>query len=58
VRSAHLTLAIAASLTPLMHKGNALTRNTHIFLNVVLLGLFGWQAVTGVEILQRIISKM
>ena len=51
-------IAIAASLTPLMQKGNDLARNTHIFLNIVLLGLFGWQAVSGVEILQRIISKM
>ncbi len=51
-------IAIAASLTPLMQKGYDWARNTHIFLNVVLLGLFGWQAVTGVEILQRIISKM
>jgi uncharacterized membrane protein len=51
-------IAIAASLTPLMQKGNDLARNTHIFLNVVLLGLFGWQAVSGLEILQRIISKM
>jgi Protein of unknown function (DUF4079) len=51
-------IAIAASLTPLMQKGNDLARNAHIFLNVVLLGLFGWQAVSGVEILQRIISKM
>jgi hypothetical protein len=58
VRSAHLTLAIAASLTPFMQKGNDWARNTHIFLNVLLLGLFGWQAVTGVEILQRIISKI
>jgi hypothetical protein len=51
-------IAIGASLTPLMQKGNDWARNTHIFLNVVLLGLFGWQAVSGVEILQRIISKM
>jgi Protein of unknown function (DUF4079) len=51
-------IAIAASLTPLMQKGNDLARNTHIFLNVLLLGLFGWQAVSGVEILQIIISKM
>jgi magnesium-transporting ATPase (P-type) len=51
-------IAIAASLTPLMQKGNDWARNTHIFLNIVLLGLFGWQAVSGVEILQRIISKM
>jgi len=58
VPSAHLTLAIGASLTPLMQKGNDWARNTHIFLNVVLLGLFGGQAVIGVEIVQRIISKM
>jgi hypothetical protein len=51
-------IAIGASLTPLMQKGNEWARNTHIFLNIVLLGLFGWQAVSGVEILQRIISKM
>ena len=51
-------IAIGASLTPLMQKGNDWARNAHIFLNVVLLGLFGWQAVSGVEILQRIISKM
>ena len=51
-------IAIAASLTPLMQEGNDWARNAHIFLNVVLLGLFGWQAVSGVEILQRIISKM
>jgi hypothetical protein len=58
VLRAHFTLAIAALLTPWMQKGNDWARNTHIFLNVVILGLFGWQAVTGVEILQRIISKM
>jgi len=51
-------IAISASLTPLMQKGNNVARYTHIFLNVTLLGLFGWQAVTGVEIVQRIISKM
>jgi Protein of unknown function (DUF4079) len=51
-------IAISASLTPLMQKGNDIARYTHIFLNVTLLGLFGWQAVTGVEIVQRIISKM
>ncbi len=51
-------IAIAASLTPFMQKGKDWARYTHIFLNVVLLGLFGWQAITGVEIVQRIISKM
>ncbi|MFE1748773.1 DUF4079 domain-containing protein [Coleofasciculus sp. H7-2] len=51
-------IAVSAALSPYMQKGHDWARYTHIFLNVVLLGLFGWQAVSGVEILQRIISKM
>jgi uncharacterized membrane protein len=51
-------IAIAAALVPLMQKGNELARITHITLNVVILGLFGWQAVTGMDIVQRILSKM
>ena len=51
-------IAISASLSPFMQKGQNWARFTHIALNVVLLGLFGWQAVTGVEIVQRIVSKM
>lgn len=51
-------IAVSASLSPLMQKGQDWARYTHIFLNVALLGLFGWQAVTGMEIVQRIISKL
>lgn len=51
-------IASSAALVPWMQKGNDLARITHISLNVVLLGLFGWQAVTGMQIVQRIISKM
>lgn len=51
-------IAASASLSPFMQKGQNWARFTHIALNVVLLGLFGWQAITGVEIVQRIISKM
>ena len=51
-------IAAAASLSPFMQKGQNWARVTHIALNVVLLGLFGWQAITGVQIVQRIISKM
>ncbi|WP_421656069.1 DUF4079 domain-containing protein [Leptothermofonsia sp. ETS-13] len=51
-------IAVSAALSPLMQKGVEWARYTHIFLNVTILGLFGWQALTGVEILQRIISKM
>lgn len=51
-------IAVAAALVPLMQKGNEVARVTHIALNVTLLGLFGWQAVTGMDILQRIVSKL
>lgn len=51
-------IATSAALSPLMQKGQNWARFTHIAFGVVLLGLFGWQAVTGVEIVQRIISKM
>lgn len=51
-------IALSASLSPFMQKGQNWARFTHIALNVALLGLFGWQAITGVEIVQRIVSKM
>lgn len=51
-------IAISASLSPFMQKGQEWARSTHIGINVILMGLFTWQALTGVEILQRIISKM
>ncbi|MGB8699310.1 MAG: DUF4079 domain-containing protein [Thermosynechococcaceae cyanobacterium] len=50
-------IAVSAGLTPLMQKGNALARNTHIALNIGLLGLFGWQAVTGMQIVQKILTN-
>jgi hypothetical protein len=51
-------IAISAALTPYMQKGQDWARYGHIGINVVIVGLFGWQAVSGLEILQRIISKM
>ncbi len=51
-------IAVSAALSPLMQKGQDWARYTHIFLNVAILGLFGWQAVTGMDIVQRIISKL
>ncbi|MEL7037336.1 MAG: DUF4079 domain-containing protein [Cyanobacteria bacterium J06592_8] len=51
-------IATSASLTPWMQKGFDWARYTHIALNVTLLALFTWQAFTGVEIIQRIISDM
>lgn len=51
-------IAVSAGLSPLMQKGVDWARYTHIFLNMVILGLFGWQAVTGVQIVQRIITDI
>jgi hypothetical protein len=51
-------IAVSASLVPYMQKGNELARVTHIALNVALLGMFGWQAVSGMEIVQKIVSRM
>lgn len=51
-------IAVSASLVPLMQKGNNLARNTHVSLNIVLLGLFGWQAVTGMQIVQKILDRI
>jgi uncharacterized membrane protein len=51
-------IATSTALVPSMQKGNELARITHITLNVILLGLFGWQAVTGMDIVQRIIAKL
>jgi hypothetical protein len=50
-------IALSAALSPLMQKGQEWARYTHIGLNMGLLGLFGWQALTGVQILQRIVSS-
>ncbi|MBD2777576.1 DUF4079 domain-containing protein [Iningainema tapete] len=50
-------VAISASLSPFMQKGANWARLSHILLNFVLLGLFLWQALTGVEIVQRILSQ-
>lgn len=51
-------IAVSAALSPYMQKGHDWARSTHIGINLVIVGLFGWQAVSGVEILLRIISKM
>ncbi|EAZ89394.1 DUF4079 domain-containing protein [Crocosphaera chwakensis] len=51
-------IAVSASLSPLMQKGNELARYTHITLNTAIVGLFGWQAFSGMNIVQKILDKM
>ncbi|MBE9007163.1 DUF4079 domain-containing protein [Fortiea sp. LEGE XX443] len=50
-------IAFSASLSPFMQKGANWARMTHILLNFVILGLFTWQAISGVQIVQRILSN-
>lgn len=51
-------VTISASLVPYMQKGNSFARFTHVGLNMTMLLVFAWQAFTGLEILQRIISRL
>jgi hypothetical protein len=50
--------ALSASLAPLMQQGKDWARYTHISINTFLVGIFAWQAVTGFEIVQKILSQM
>jgi hypothetical protein len=52
------TMAIAAALAPFMQKGSDWARVSHIMLNAILVILFGWQAVTGMQIVQKILERM
>lgn len=51
-------IATSAALTPFMQKGHDWARYTHIGLNIILVAMFGWQAVTGMQIVQRILERM
>lgn len=50
-------IGFSASLAPFMQKGANWARVTHIVLNFTLLGLFAWQAVSGVQIVQKLLSQ-
>jgi uncharacterized membrane protein len=50
-------ISTSAALVPFMQKHDWV-RSIHVSLNIILLGLFGWQAVTGVQIVQDILSHM
>ena len=50
-------IALSASLSPFMQKGANWARISHILLNFTILGLFTWQAISGVQIVQKILSN-
>jgi FtsH-binding integral membrane protein len=49
-------VALAAALSPLMQQGNLLARKVHVGLNMSLMTLFLWQAVTGMQIVNKIVT--
>ena len=51
-------VATSAALSPFMQQKQDWARYGHIGLNVFLVGLFAWQAVTGMDILYQILEKM
>jgi hypothetical protein len=51
-------IATSASLTPYMQKGVEWARYSHIALNSLIVGLFGWQAFTGIDIVQKVIGRI
>jgi hypothetical protein len=49
-------IAIAASLVPLMQAGREWARKIHVGLNMLLVTLFLWQAVTGMQIVNKLLQ--
>jgi hypothetical protein len=49
-------VAIAASLSTAMQKGNLVARKVHVGLNMTVLTLFLWQAFTGLQIVAKILQ--
>jgi len=47
-------IAVAASLSPWMQRGNLIARKVHVGLNMTVMSLFLWQAVSGVQIVNKI----
>jgi hypothetical protein len=47
-------IALAVSLTPLMQQGNLIARKAHVGLNMAMVTLFLWQALSGMQILNKI----
>jgi hypothetical protein len=49
-------IAVAAALSPLMQGGNVIARKVHVGLNMLLVTLFLWQALTGMQIVNKLLN--
>ena len=47
-------IAAASALSPLMQRGDLMARKAHVGLNMGMMTLFLWQAVSGMQIMNRI----
>jgi hypothetical protein len=47
-------VALAVALIPWIQQGNLIARKVHVGLNMLMMTLFLWQAVTGMQILNKI----
>jgi hypothetical protein len=47
-------VALAVALIPMIQQGNLLARKAHVGLNMLMMTLFLWQAVSGMQILNKI----
>jgi hypothetical protein len=47
-------VALAVALIPLIQQGNLIARKAHVGLNMLMMTLFLWQAVTGMQIVNKI----
>lgn len=47
-------VALAVALIPLIQQGNLIARKAHVGLNMLMMTLFLWQALTGMQILNKI----
>ena len=56
-RTMHLLDPVGASLSPFMQQGNVIARKAHVGLNMGMMTLFLWQAVSGMEIVNKIWSS-
>jgi Protein of unknown function (DUF4079) len=50
--------ALSAAFAPILQQGKEWARATHITVNTALIGIFVWQAVTGWQIVVRILDQM
>lgn len=51
-------IVTSASLSPFMQRGNIWARNFHFAINIGVLGLFGWQVITGMQVVQKLIGEL